>query len=142
MPTAWPRFTNYLERFEGKALEEEEDLLSERYLMVTRLRAIENQRWFISANQIGPDEKSGLDYAGHSRIVSPLGKVLADTGYNEGLATASIQVREKIQEARIEWFDILKDRAVHTYRRVGDSGLYSPPTHLKASGEQHGEEGR
>jgi predicted amidohydrolase len=135
MPTAWPRFTNYLDRFEDDTPMNE--LLGERYLACTLVRAVENQRWFVSSNQVGVDDRSGLEYAGHSRIIAPIGEVVADTGSAEGLAVAEIEVQAGIVDAHIDSFDFLKDRATHTYRRIGDPDLFRIATEY-AAGRDHG----
>jgi len=127
MPTAVPRITNYPDRYQS--LEEVgPDLLRERYYAMTVLRAVENQRWFVSSNQTGSDDQSDIQYCGHSRIVAPTGQVLGDTGDDEGLACVSIAVQQGILDAKIEFFDVLKDRVPKTYRLISDDNVYRPPT--------------
>jgi predicted amidohydrolase len=129
MPTAVPRLTNYPDRY--RSIDDiGQDLLRERYFAMTILRAVENQRWFVSSNQTGSDDMSDLQYCGHSRIVAPTGEVLADTGDAEGLACASIAVQQGILDAKIEFFDVLKDRAPKTYRLISDDSVYRPPTRI------------
>jgi predicted amidohydrolase len=49
-------------------------------------RAIENQVFVVAANRCGQDHN--LIYAGHSRIVSPYGEVLAKAGKKSASITA------------------------------------------------------
>jgi predicted amidohydrolase len=51
-------------------------------------RAIENQAYVVGVNRVGSGD--GLDYAGDSCIVDPLGEVLADAGATEGCIAADI----------------------------------------------------
>jgi predicted amidohydrolase len=52
-------------------------------------RAIENQAYVVGANRVGA-APNGLVYAGDSRIVDPLGLVLAESSYTETVLTADI----------------------------------------------------
>jgi predicted amidohydrolase len=51
-------------------------------------RAIENQLFVLGANRCGKDE--GLVYAGHSRIISPYGEVIARAGKGPETLTGTI----------------------------------------------------
>jgi predicted amidohydrolase len=64
-----------------------------------RARAIENQCYFIAANQYGPTQH-GFDNFGHSLIVDPWGTILAEAGENEqAVVTASLTAR-RLDEVR------------------------------------------
>jgi predicted amidohydrolase len=52
-------------------------------------RAIENQAYVVGANRVGLAPK-GLAYSGDSRIIDPLGVVLAEASYIETVLTADI----------------------------------------------------
>jgi predicted amidohydrolase len=52
-------------------------------------RAIENQAYVVGVNRVGVDG-NGLQHAGDSMIVDPLGEVLADAGDAAGVITADI----------------------------------------------------
>ena len=56
--------------------------------LFNRARAHENLAYLISCNCAGYN--AGIQYAGHSMIVDPLGKVIAEGGENEELVTAEI----------------------------------------------------
>ena len=58
------------------------------YQYFIRTRALENHVWFLSANWVGLDTKSGLNFLGGSAIINPLGLVLAEISHQEGLAIA------------------------------------------------------
>lgn len=56
--------------------------------VLTRARAIENQAFFIAANRAGSD--GPFKFLGHSRIITPMGDLLAEAGAAEQLITADI----------------------------------------------------
>jgi predicted amidohydrolase len=56
--------------------------------LFNRARAHENLAYLISCNCAGWN--AGIQYAGHSMIVDPLGKVIAEGGENEEVVTAEI----------------------------------------------------
>ena len=51
-------------------------------------RAIENQAYVVGVNRVGAGD--GIDYAGDSCIIDPLGEVLADGGAAEGCVAADV----------------------------------------------------
>jgi len=69
--SAWPRFAGHI------------------FDEVSVSNAVENGCWHIVSNQVGVVGHA-VDY-GHSRIVAPNGKVIADTGSEEGLAIGIIE---------------------------------------------------
>ena len=58
--------------------------------VLLKARAIENQLFILGANRCGAD--GGLVYAGHSRIVSPYGEVMARAGKRPASLLASIDL--------------------------------------------------
>ena len=56
--------------------------------LFNRARAHENLAYLISCNCAGYN--AGIQYAGHSMVVDPLGKVVAEGGENEEVVTAEI----------------------------------------------------
>ena len=89
--------------------------------LIDRARAFENQCWIISSNQTEWQKKGGLEYYGHSRIVSPNGLVVAEGGYGEGLVTAEVDIQGEIQKTRTVTFfglNFLNDRRVETYKEL------------------------
>jgi len=68
------------------------------YTLFGRVRALENQCWMIESNLCG--HHGNLHYHGHSRIIDPMGTIIADTGEQEGMAIATIDVRQAIRRAR------------------------------------------
>lgn len=86
-PTAWPGIDKRL----GEA-----DLLMQLHRYSGRTRAVENGVVFVDANlSSSPDTRFGAE-GGHSRIVTPDGKILAETGWNEEAVTAEVDVQEEI----------------------------------------------
>ena len=53
----------------------------EHWDLLTRARAVENQAFFVGVNRCGTD--AGLPLAGCSRVVSPMGEVVAEAGPDE-----------------------------------------------------------
>ncbi len=69
-------------------------------------RAIENQAYVVGVNRVG--RGGGLDYVGDSRIVDPLGEVLASGAGGEVLLVAEVDV-EHVRSVR-QTFPFLQDR--------------------------------
>jgi predicted amidohydrolase len=69
-------------------------------------RAIENQAYVVGVNRVG--RGGGLDYAGDSRIVDPLGEVLAEAGDVETVLLAEVDPA-RVEEVRAK-FPFLADR--------------------------------
>lgn len=55
-------------------------------------RAIENQAYVVGVNRVG--EGGGLAYTGDSRIVDPMGRVLAEASHQEALLVADLDPAE------------------------------------------------
>ncbi|MEW4370234.1 carbon-nitrogen family hydrolase [Paenibacillus kandeliae] len=53
-------------------------------------RAIENQMYVIACNRVGSDAKSR--FFGHSMVIDPWGEVIAESGEEEGILTATIDL--------------------------------------------------
>jgi predicted amidohydrolase len=81
----------------------------EAWRLFNRARAHENLAFLLSCNCAG--ENAGKRYAGHSMIVDPWGRVLAEGGEQGAVVTAEIDVREA-GRARAE-FPALADRVLH-----------------------------
>lgn len=114
MPTAWP-----LSLEPGKP-ESTESLLMDQYLLYGRARAAENSRWFISSNYTG--DLGGMTFFGHSQVIDPEGRVIADTGDSphSGFALADIDIRGGIEAACTHNLGdrFWRDRRPETYRRI------------------------
>ena len=86
--SAWPR-----SRLEG-------------WVLFNRSRAHENLAYLFSCNCVGVDQ--GHPYAGHSMVVDPLGKVVADGGEKESLLSVEVDMN------LVDWvrreFSALDDR--------------------------------
>lgn len=65
-----------------------------------KARAIENQCYVIAVNRIGQDQR-GLEYAGASVVLDPLGETVLDLGAAEGSAIASLSL-DKVLATRRE----------------------------------------
>ena len=71
--------------------------------ILNRARAIDNISYFISSDLCGKIDSS-MGLCGHSMIVDPTGKILADAGENEGIASAVLDMNI-VREMRNQ-FDI------------------------------------
>jgi predicted amidohydrolase len=69
-------------------------------------RAIENQAWVVGANRVGSDPN--VAYAGDSRIIDPLGELVAELPDAAGIITADVTA-ERVAEVRSS-FPFLNDR--------------------------------
>jgi predicted amidohydrolase len=105
LPTAWPQQAGFI------------------YDTLDRARAAENECWFLSSNQVGACDQGRLTFYGHSRIIGPLGNVLADTGDGEGLATAEVPL-ESLRRRQWGSMNIFHDRRPDTYHNLANEEVY------------------
>lgn len=118
-PNAWP--------CPDDADEDDPRLLP--YLMFPRARAWENQCFVMTSNVVGTADIGGVRYFGHSRIIDPLGRVLADSGDGEGVVYADIDLQEGILDARTGPFfgyNLLKDRRPDIYEGIDRRRPFEP----------------
>ena len=78
----------------------------EHWIMLNRVRALENQCFLVSANSVGLN--MGTQFVGHSMMVDPWGVILASGGDEEVILQAEIDLHDMIS-AR-ERFPALADR--------------------------------
>lgn len=107
MPTAWP----LMHIGSDPATDER----GEMYDLLDKVRALENQSIFIGSNLVGVTGE--FDYYGHSRIVSPLGQVISEIGYEEGYATADLDLEKVLSVGRMDHRlnNMFKNRRPATY---------------------------
>lgn len=126
MPTAWPATGDGMRDDRGCEL----------YDLLTRVRAQENQTWLVAADQVGPCDIGEMRFHGHSRVVAPTGRVVAEVPLEEGMATAHIDLiggfRESILETLPPGLDYIRDRRPDTYGRVCMESPPSDPTRTGA----------
>jgi predicted amidohydrolase len=91
MPTAWS--------LRPDETSPESALSVEQYVLYGRARAAENCLWFISSNFAG--RLGTATFCGHSQVIDPLGRVIADTGSKPEprLVLANIDVQSGIEDA-------------------------------------------
>jgi len=106
LPTAWPQQNGFA------------------YDLLDRARAAENECWFLSSNQVGACDHGRLTYYGHSRIIGPFGNVLADTGDDEGIVTATVPA-ESLRRRQWGSMNVFHDRRPDTYRYLADEDIYN-----------------
>jgi predicted amidohydrolase len=78
----------------------------EHWLMLNRVRALENQAFLVSSNSAGLN--SGSQFVGHSMVVGPWGTILASAGDLEAIVRADVDLGV-LKESR-ERFPALADR--------------------------------
>ena len=88
------------------------DRWKRRFDLFDRARALENQVVWLSSNQSGMF--GSLRFVASAKIVDPGGEVLADTGVNEGMAIAELDVDQALELARRS-MGHLRDRRPETY---------------------------
>jgi omega-amidase len=76
------------------------------WMALLQARAIENQAYVIGCNRVGTG--NGIPYSGDSRIIDPLGEVLAGAAQTESILLADITA-ERVAEVR-DRFRFLQDR--------------------------------
>ncbi len=72
-------------------------------------RAVENQAYVVGVNRVG--EGGGISYSGDSRVVDPLGELLATASHTESILLADISAATV--RATREHFPFLQDRRTH-----------------------------
>jgi len=118
MPTAWP--------VADPSKPIESDRMTDLYLLYDRVRALENQAFFISSNHSG--HSGEIDYVGYSEIISPSGEVLATTGAAEGIAYAEVDIAREVIAGRTTGFiglNLLKDRRPIAYETLTSAEGYA-----------------
>ncbi|MGF0310346.1 carbon-nitrogen hydrolase family protein [Rhodococcoides fascians A25f] len=94
----------------------EEDRWKQRFDIYDRARALENQIIWVAANQAGTF--GSLRFVCSAKIVGPGGEILAGTGVEPGLATATVDVDALIGAARGGGMYNLRDRRPSVYRTI------------------------
>ncbi|KMY66273.1 acyltransferase [Desulfocarbo indianensis] len=78
----------------------------EHWIMLNRVRALENQCFLVSANSVGP-QLAGT-FVGHSMITGPWGTILASAGDDETIISTEIDFSD--MESARERFSAFNDR--------------------------------
>ena len=81
--------------------------------LLAAARALENTSYHIAVNRMGVDvEPKVISYKGSSRIIDPLGNIIAGAGNHEQLITASL--RPEVLEYARTTIPVIKDRRINT----------------------------
>ncbi|GAA5061471.1 carbon-nitrogen hydrolase family protein [Nocardia callitridis] len=109
----------------------EDDRWKRRFDIYDHARALENQVVWVAANQAGTF--GSLRFVCSAKIVGPGGELLAGTGVEPGLATATVDLTEAVGAARGGGMYNLRDRRPDLYqsvvRRHGVVGQPDLPEH-------------
>lgn len=76
------------------------------WMSLLQARAIENQAYVVGVNRVG--HGAGLEYVGDSRVIDPLGELLATASHTESILLADLST-EYVAEVR-DRFRFLQDR--------------------------------
>jgi predicted amidohydrolase len=90
-----------------------QDRWTRRFDLFDRARALENQVFWVSANQSGTF--GDLRFVASAKIVDPGGDLLATTGVGPGIAVADVDVDAALDSAR-RAMGHLRDRRPHAYQ--------------------------
>ena len=101
----------------------EEDRWKQRFDIYDRARALENQIIWVAANQAGTF--GSLRFVCSAKIVGPGGEILAGTGVEPGLATATVDVAALIGAARGGGMYNLRDRRPSVYRTITKEPIHA-----------------
>ncbi|MGB6181079.1 MAG: carbon-nitrogen hydrolase family protein [Rhodococcus sp. (in: high G+C Gram-positive bacteria)] len=115
--SAWPTSRT------GRAPNMADDRWKHRFDIYDQARALENQVIWVASNQAG--SFGSLDFVCSSKIVGPGGEVLAGTGVEPGLATATVDVQGAIAAARGGGMYNLRDRRPSVYGTITDQDSMS-----------------
>ena len=107
--SAWPRSRT------NPAPTLAEDRWTRRFDLFDRVRALENQIVWVSANQAG--RFGSLHFVASAKVVDPGGEILATTGYGPGMAIADVDVAAALAAARRSMAH-LRDRRPEAYDLV------------------------
>lgn len=107
--SAWPAART------ARAENLQEDRWTHRFNLFDTARALDNQVFWIAANQSGTF--GSLRYVGNAKVVDPGGNILATTLLGAGLAVAEIDVDQSFRTMRAGMFH-LRDRRPDAYSRV------------------------
>jgi predicted amidohydrolase len=78
----------------------------EHWQLLTAARAVDNQVFVVACNAVGTH--AGVTLGGHSRVVDPWGRVVAEAGDAEGVTVVDIDP-QLVEQTRTE-FPVLQDR--------------------------------
>jgi predicted amidohydrolase len=101
----------------------------EHWIALLHARAIENQAYVVGVNRVGqaPGEEGTLVYSGDSRIVDPLGRVVASASCVETMLLADVS--SSVVATTRSTYRFLDDRrAESTVQRPGQLGSTTLPT--------------
>ena len=68
--------------------------------IATRSRAVENGIYLIAANRSGTEDNGKIEFAGHSRIISPKGEILAEAKKADEVIVAEVDLRAIVEQRR------------------------------------------
>ena len=112
-PLAWPQSAS------TNASNHESDPNLEKHRLYDRVRALENQVFFISSNQFGACGQGS--YLGYGNIVAPNGAIVATTGYQEGIAYAEADLKQEIYNGKtigMGGSNLMRERRPSAYKHL------------------------
>jgi N-carbamoylputrescine amidase len=88
----------------------------EAWQTIQRAHAIANGVFVLATNRVGleGDPETGIEFWGHSMVVDPLGRILAQAGEEEEVLVTEIDL-SVIAETR-KWWPFFRDRRIDAYQ--------------------------
>jgi predicted amidohydrolase len=105
----------------------EDDRWKHRFDIYDQARALENQVVWVASNQAGTF--GSLRFVCSAKIVGPGGDIIASAGVQPGLATAAIDITERVEAARGGGMYNLRDRRPDLYQSIVALGQFSVSAH-------------
>jgi predicted amidohydrolase len=105
----------------------EDDRWKHRFDIYDQARALENQVVWVASNQAGTF--GSLRFVCSAKIVGPGGDIIATAGVQPGLATAAIDITERVEAARGGGMYNLRDRRPDLYQSIVALGQFSVSAH-------------
>jgi nitrilase len=105
----------------------EDDRWKHRFDIFDQARAVENQVIWVASNQAGTF--GSLRFVCSAKIVGPGGEIVATTGVQPGLATAAVDIGERIALARGGGMYNLRDRRPDLYQSIVATREFNESAH-------------
>lgn len=91
------------------------DRRSHAWRILLQARAIDCQAWVLGVNRVGTDDH-GVPHRGDTALVDPMGEVVADLAWEEGVVAGDVDAR-RVSEVR-QRYPFLADRRPEVYRHL------------------------
>jgi N-carbamoylputrescine amidase len=85
---------------------------------ILRSHAIANGVFVLAVNRVGQEgsRESGIEFWGHSLVIDPMGRILAEGGQEEQVLVVELDL-SRIEETR-KWWPFFRDRRIDAYGKL------------------------